>query len=319
MKRLAVLFAIALGLTPALAHTPLDTGSPFLLAVLTRDGYAIPFALFEGRRWRSPWPSGRDVELPITIDDVDKSWWGIGKRPERMTLWTDGAKVTDVALTALATIKSLCSTRLVVKTDYKPRELAPPRLKQPYPKDGLLVAGDATVEPIAIVERGTAEWNRALILIGDKFNKLETDAARSFVMWAHPFDERARKLQPIVLEAVYSARAQEPGWTTYFVEAVRKYPARPRDRGCGLETTGQGWVHVGPAERDVKVELTTRITYCDRKGVGFMLPFGVIHAGGKTLWAYQFSGFEGEWYQVVDTDKDGVRPVAAFHAGSCPE
>jgi hypothetical protein len=323
LTRSALAIVMLSGIVPVLARGPapaaLQERSAFLLAVLSRDGYAMPFASFDGRRWRSPWPSGRNVEMPITMDDVDESWWGIGKRPARMTLWAEGAKVTEVALTRLAVVKSLCSTRLGIQTDYKPRELTPPRMKQPYPKDGLLAAGDITVAPIDIVDRGSADWNRALILITDKFNKLETDATRTFEAWRHPFDAKARRLQPITVEAVYRAPNQEAGWTTYFVEAVRNYPARPRDRGCGLVTTGQGWVHVGPNERDAKVEFTARITYCDRKGVGFMLPLGLVRAGNRTHWVYQFSGFEGEWYQVVDTDKDGVKSVAGFHAGSCPE
>lgn len=323
MKHLVLASFVAGSLVPIFGWAPgaaaFQSKAPFLLAVLNRDGVAMPFAAYDGRRWRSPWPDTRAVEMPISIDDVDKDWWGIGSRPERMTLWTDGMKLTDVALTKLAMVKSLCSMRLGIQTDYKPRELIPPRMKQPYPKDGLLVAGTLTVDPIDILEKGSAEWNRALILITDKFNKTETAATHTFENWKHPFDEKARKLQPIIIEALYRAPAAKAGWTTYFVEAIRRYPVRPRDRGCGLVTTGQGWVHVGPNDRDVNVELTARVTYCDRKGVGFMLPFGLIRVTDRSYWVYQFSGFEGEWYQVVDTDKGGVRPVAGFHAGSCPE
>jgi len=179
------------------------------------------------------------------------------------------------------------------------------------------VAGEASVDRIEIVEPGSPNWHRLPVLLIDHFNRIETDAVTSFHDWKHPFNAQARRLRPLVIEAAYRAPDHTSGWTTYFVEAVRTYPARPADGGCGLSTTGQGWVHVDPRGQ-VKVELTARVTYCDRKGVGFMLPLGAIRAAQRTYWVYQFSGFEGEWYQVVDAGKDGVRTVASFHAGSCP-
>ena len=322
MKHTALLAVLVLSMAPAIARVPsastFDERKPFLLAILNRDGYAMPFAAFDGRRWKPSWPDTRQVEMPISIDDVDKDWWGIGKRPERMTLWFDGAKVKDVAVTGLAMVKALCSARLGLKTDYKSPDIAPPRTKAPYPKDGLLVAGDTTVERIDILESGSAEWNRTLILITDKFNKAENVAARSFTDWKHPFDERRRKAQPITIEAVYRAPNAKVGWMTYYVEAVRQYPARPDDRGCGVATIGWGWVHVGP-DNAVKVELGTRVTYCDRKGVSVMLPFGFIRANDRHYWVVQFSGFEGESYRVIDTDREGARLMAGFSAGSCPE
>ena len=298
------------------AQAPSST--PFLLGVLHRDGLAVPFAAFTGKRWITPWPQEQRGEMPITIDDVDRDWWGIGERPQRLAVWSNGVKTTDVSIVALSQVKVLCSARLGVRTDYKPRELAPPRLRQPYPKDGLLVAGDATVGRIETVQRGAAEWEKALALIADEFNKNEKRAIRSFDAWEHPFSEEDRKDTPIVMEAMYRAASDAPGWTTYFVEAVRQYPARLRDGGCGLATIGQGWVHMGPDGKR-HVELTSRITYCDRKGVGFMLPFGTVRAGGRTYWVYQYSGYDAEFYQVVRPEPDDVKVVAGYHGGSCPE
>jgi hypothetical protein len=322
MKRAALLgmlvcsMAAAVGRVPAAAAR--DDSKPFLLAVLNRDGYAMPFAAFDGRRWKSPWPDYRAAEMPISIDDVDKDWWGVGERPQRMALWFEGTKIKDVTLAGLAMVKSLCSTRLGIKTDYKPAQVAPPRTKAPYPKDGLLVSGDTPVERIEIVSPGSAEFNRALIFVTDKFNKRENVAALSFTDWRHPFDERRRKAQPITVEAMYRAPNQKPGWTTYYIEAVRQYPARPIDAGCGLVTVGDGWVHVGPKD-ELRIEFDTRVTYCDRKGVGVMLPLGFIRVGDHNYWVAQFSGFEYETYRVIEPEKDGARLQAAFHAGSCPD
>ena len=312
MKTVAAL-AAALSVLAAPADDP-----AFLLAVLNRDGAAVPFAAFTGRRWKAPWPDHLKGELPIGLENVDGDWWGIGRRPDRMTIWAQGEKLGSTAITSLSQVKGLCSARLGLKTDYRPQLLAPPRMKQPYPKDGLLVSPDVPIGRIAMVERGSEEWNRALVLIANEFNKGESRAIVSFGGWRHPVREEARKRQQIVIEAMYRAASDTSGWTTYFVEAVREYPPSLRDRGCGLTTVGQGWLHVGPSGKK-EVELSSRVTYCDRKGVNVMLPFGTVRADGKTYWVYQFSGYEDEWYQVVHPEPKKIDVMVSFHAGSCPE
>lgn len=302
---------------PAAPAAP-PANTPFLLAVLNRDGLAVPFAAFNGRRWITPWPMAQRGEMPITLDDVDKEWWGAGGRPERLTSWWNGAKGTDVRFTALTQVRALCSSRLGLRTDYRPRELAPPRMKQPYPKDGLLVSNNVPVGRIETLDRTSADWQRMPSLITQEFNKMEKRAINSFGGWDHPLPERERNRQPVTIEAMYRAPSDAPGWTTYFVESARQYPARLRDGGCGLTTTGQGWVHIGPNGK-IHIELTSRVTYCDRKGVGFMLPFGTIRAGDRTYWVYQYSGYDDEFYQVVRPEPDDVKVLVGFHAGSCPE
>ena len=317
MRAVGIILIATLGLAVPLAQE-LSENTPFVLGVLNRDGLAIPFAAFTGKRWVAPWPQQQRGEMPIAIDDVDREWWGIGARPENFALWWNGQKTGEVSATALAQVRVLCSARLGLATDYRPRDLAPPRLRQPYPKDGLLVSNGVPVARIESVERGSPEWERAVTLIADEFNKNEKRAIASFNGWRHPFAEDDRKKTPITMEAMYRASSDAAGWVTYFVESVRQFPARLRDGGCGLVTTGQGWVHVGPNGK-THVELMSRVTYCDRKGVGFMLPFGRVRAGGKTYWVYQYSGYDDEFYQVVRPEPDDVKVVAGYHGGSCPE
>ena len=316
--RLAASVVLIMGMWVAWPYAQRDSNASFLVAVLNRDGLALPFAAFNGKRWLSPWPDQPRNEMPITLGDVESDWWGIGAPPGRMALWRDAEKVGDASFAALAQVKVLCSTRLGLRTDYTSRELAPPRLRQPYPKDGVLISGNVTVGRIDVLDPKAPERARALTLIAEEFDKMEKRAIKSFDSWDHPFSDEARKKVPITVEAMYRAPSDEPGWTTYFVEAVRQFPARLRDSGCGLATTGQGWLHLGP-EGKKHVELASRVTYCDRKGVGFMLPFGTVRAGGKTYWIYQYSGYDAEFYQVVRPEPDDVKVLVGYHAGSCPE
>ena len=75
-----------------------------------------------------------------------------------------------------------------------------------------------------------------------------------------------------------------------YVEAVRQYPPGPDDKGCGLETLVSGWVHHRDGEMIDVSQLRGKLTYCDRVGVTYMLPFGRVRPQDKSYWVFQLSG-----------------------------
>ena len=48
-----------------------------------------------------------------------------------------------------------------------------------------------------------------------------------------------------------------------------------------------------------------------------MLPFGLIRVNGRNYWVYQFSGFEEEWYEVVEPTHRNIEGHVAYRAGTC--
>jgi hypothetical protein len=302
-------------------HVPAfqESSGKFIIGVLRRDGIVTPFAMFDGKRWRTRWPMDiRNQDLPISLDDVPENWWGIEPAPRKMTIWRDAQPAGTINLTGITLSRLMCEPRITLKSDYKPAAPAPPRFEAPYPKDGIVVAGgDVRLERIEAVERGAADWKRALTVIADEFNRQETNAARQFTDWSHPVKERDRKVVPITIEALYRSPSEEPEWPAYFVEAVRQYPPGRNDRdGCGLATFASGWVFLGPKD-EARIRLAAKVTYCDRKGVGYMLPFGFIRADGNVYWIYQYSGFEQEWYEVAEPTRRGVNNHVVYAAGGC--
>ena len=90
-------------------------------------------------------------------------------------------------------------------------------------------------------------------------------------------------------------------WTASYIEAGALVPA-PAPATTGMRPR-DGLHRVDAPERrrseQDAVQLTARMTYCDRLGVKYMLPFGRIHVGPQQYWVYQFSGFDQEWYEVA--------------------
>jgi hypothetical protein len=320
MIRLLLACAVLLGLVPALpapaAWLPAD--ERFTLGVLRRDGVVIPFAAFDRRSWSTPWPmTVRDLDLPISLDDVPDRWWGRGGRPAEMTAWADGRNLGPVALSKPATIPIMCTGRMGLRTEYKSKEVPPPPVVQPFPKDGLVISGDATIQALPAVARSSSDWVNGALVILDEFNRTENLAIGQFADWRHPVSRGARARLPIQLEALYRAPMDEEGWIAYYVEAIRKYTPGPLDEGCGLVTFTSGWVRLPPKGKPL-FDLSSRITYCDRKGAGYMLPLGMMTLDAKTFWIYQLSGYDREWYVVARPTPRAIELHVDYQAGTCP-
>lgn len=299
---------------------PESTSTPFTLGVLRRDGLMIPFASFTGRRWIAPWPAELAyLELPISLESIDPDWWGRGITPPRtMTLWADGKPRGDLTLGAPAFINLRCTRRIGLRTNYHAAEVPPPPTEQPYPKDGLVVAGTQQIDVIELVAKEDPEVREIAQVIVKEFNDEESYASGSFTNWRHPVPKADRAKLPIEIESLYRAPMDAAGWTAYYVEAVKKYPpGKTETDGCGLLTTARGFVRVGP-KGERRMQLGAQITYCDRYGLSYMLPLGLVRAGGGNYWVYQNAGYLSESYAIVWPTPGSVERVIGYPAVFCP-
>lgn len=293
-----------------------DRAGAFMLGVLRRDGVIVPFAAFDGRRWSKRWPERLPPERPISLDDVPDSWWGVEPPPVRLRHWNEGTVVGEVALASPTVTPLMCERRLALRSDYKSSQPAPPGFVLPFPKDGLVISGDVTISTIATVDPDSDDAKRVLGLALEDFNREENRSASAFTDWRHPIKASERKKLPVRLEAIYRAPTDDPEWTAYFIEAVREYAPGPNDRdGCGLATYVSGFILANQQRSAIRIGAA--ITFCDRKNVGYMLPFGLVQADGKNYWVFQHAGFETESYQIIRPHRRGVDTAIIYNAGGC--
>jgi len=321
MTRLAVLSLLVVaslgpGVVPPRSAT-VDSVEPFTLGVLRRDGMVLPFTAFDGSNWTVPWPEDlKQIEVPISLGDVPKRWWGkAGSAPE-WSVWSNGVPRGSVRIDRVQAFRLMCATRIGLRTDYKPSETAPPPFEQPYPKDGLVVSGPQKVEPLPSLPKTPKEWADLTEKLPKFFDDAELRALRRFTNWSPPFGHTTRLRTPIEIEAVYRAPMDKPGWTAYYLEAVKNYPLLPVDKGCGLVTSASGWLRVDP-KGTPHFDVEADVTYCDRKNVGYMLPLGLVKTGNRTHWVYQISGYEREYYVVTHPDPKAIEIEAEYQAGFC--
>jgi hypothetical protein len=220
----------------------------FTLGVVRRDSIVIPFATYDGKRWKNSWPAPETrVTAPIMLADVPKRWW-TGRDPIlKWTFWpSDPAESSPVSRGAggasgaasrpLETIgptwfPAHCQQSLGLRTTYSTREVLPPLHIQPYPKAGLAVAGAANITPIEIVDIASSELVDALArtLVKPVFAE-ERRLIRSYMRgdgnWMHPYSDEERMETPFRIEALYKVARGLGDRDVYYYEGLKHYAVR---------------------------------------------------------------------------------------------
>jgi hypothetical protein len=289
------------------------------LGVLRRDGILFPFASFNRDSWQITWPIGlTGLTLPPSLSAIPDRWWGT-RAPEKWRVRLTTGEEAQIAPRTPVVFPVFCSRRVGVRTTYQSAQPAVMGLPNPYPKDGLAITGDVAIEAIESVNTSSPEGAELLSQLLTQFDNVEEATirgVRNAAKWRHPIERRERNKFPLRLEGWYRSPSSEPGWTVSYVEVARQYPPGPEDKGCGLETLVSGWLHHENGKLKEEASLRGKITYCDRVGATYMLPFGRIKPSNKWYWIYQLSGWEAEWYQVAEIGRERVRHVIEVPAGS---
>src|SRR5262245_10258880 len=329
VRVLTLIAALAvIALAPGSVSAGAQQTDHLVLAVVRNDGILLPFAAFNGRKWSAPWPflhrtSGpTTIELPVNLASVPRDWWG-GKEPGAWRLWPRQSETSrPLTLSTPAMIRIGLNRQIGFRTDQPPVLPPVPPFELPFPKIGIAVAGETPVKPISAVSLLTPRWK---VFVGPLLGDINKDEDRtlgaigSSTNWRHPVKREVRAEVPPELEAWYVTGVGTAGQQVSYIEAVKKYPLQPEDEGCGLETFVSGWVHHDAAQRQKpKTTLNAVVTYCDRRGVSYMLPFGQIRVNDRDHWIVQMSGRDHEWYAVIEATPDSTKYAAEFQAGSAP-
>jgi hypothetical protein len=283
----------------------------FTVGVLRRDGVVIPFAAFDGKHWKAIWSEpAADVEIPIDLRNVPKSWWGPAGPANTWQAVTAAAEPITLHVRQPDLIPAQCLRQIGLRTDYVPPQ-SPPRLdERPYPKDGLAVAPPIPVGRVDVVGAGAPEWREFVPLITDGFNKAERELSRNE-------DDIVKKdvreaIQPTI-EAIYAFGTDT---RIYYVEAARDYWSEPKTNVCLATAFGHMWLI---RDHGVVKPVTTVVTEesCDRNEVNYMLPLGVIAAGDRLFWIAQRAGWDREGYQILEINAAKIVMVLGRFGGAC--
>jgi hypothetical protein len=301
-RRLAVFVAL-LG---CIAAVDVPRGA-FGVGVLRRDGVLIPFATFDGKRWRNAWPAPEiDLVVPISLGSIPSRWWGPTGPLDRWQAWL-GSVARAVRVVQPDWVNVHCARHIGLRTDYH-GEFSPPDTIQPYPKDGLAVSPPQPVEPIESIPVAAAALRAMAPTLLEAFNQAERETEARF---GHPISRRARETIEPAIEAAY-AFGDSP--RVYYIEAVRFY--REIGRDCTAISVGTGWFTSTGSETKPLL-MAVDILNCDRRGASYMLPLGALRIGTRVFWIAQFSGWDHERYAIVEITRKAAEAVVSTWGGGC--
>jgi hypothetical protein len=213
----------------------------FTLAVVRRDSILIPFATYDGKRWKNAWPKPESrVTAPIMLADVPKRWWaGLGPIA-KWTFWpletADGAS-RELETIAPAWFPAHCQQGMGLRTTYSTREVLPPPHIQPYPKAGLAVSAGAAapaIAPIEIVDIASSPLvtplARTLVSkVAEEENTIINNYVRAGEGWKHPYTPDERKETPFRIEALYKVARGLGDRDVFYFEGLKHYAVRDPD------------------------------------------------------------------------------------------
>jgi hypothetical protein len=225
-----VFVLLAMGWSAWPAGAPKDDA--FTLAVVRRDAIAIPFATYDGKRWKNAWPLPESrITAPISNADVPKRWWS-GRDPiDRWTFFPIRGESREIRTQGPTWFPSHCSQAVGLRTSYQANEPAPPPNVQPYPKDGLAVSGAAKITPIEIFDVASAPVARELEkFLAEPVYDGETKTVHQYLRtspgWTHSYTDEERKVTPVRLEALYRVARGLGDRDVYYFEALKHYAVR---------------------------------------------------------------------------------------------
>lgn len=308
--------AATLALVPVLLLAS-DTPS-FTLSVLRRDGVLVPFASYHQGKWATPWPvPGKAAIIPIALADVPDDWWWKVPPTATWTFWPFEGAARLLRASAPVRYPAQCLSGVGLKTDYTTDRPIPPPIERPFPKEGVAVGGPVKIDRVEILDRRAPEWDDFAQRIRQPFAYVERDAAAGFSSWRHPLSRSERESRPVTIEALYRAKVRAAG-ELYFVEASRAYGDPRQKDGCDVVTFASGWIRPWKPDRQV-FDLSAVVTYCDRAGVEFILPLGLLRLEKRPpAWIVQVASWDYERYVVVETGLDENRVLVNAFGGSCP-
>jgi hypothetical protein len=284
----------------------------FVVGAMRRDGLIVPIATWDGRRWHADWPRPeKNPDVPISLASVPHGWWGRATPSATWQAWTGGPP-RSVHVEQPDWFDAQCLKQIGLRTDYRPATPPPAPSVQPYPKDGLALSTDEPVDPVEILPPAPA--TPPMI---EAFEHAETRLVRR--IWPPPagvsIDPRIRARVPPTVEALYTVADGTERY--YYAEMIRRYDKTSAGAECSAVAFGAGWFDRRAGGALHPLGLDVSMSQCDRYGLAYMLPLGVVRLDGRVFWIAQWSGWDYERYGIVELTPGKAQPVLSAYGGGC--
>jgi hypothetical protein len=308
MTRLGAVLVLAPAATLWFSLTAQGQMAPFVVGVWGEGDAIIPFADFDGQRWRSNWPSPVEAEPDATpLEKIPAAWWGRSTyEPTWELVEPQGTRRrVQITGTAPAGLGSGCSSNLGLTTDAPAKTL---------PYGGVLAASrSGVVEPVDTLASNAADWRTVSAVLADIYHRHEATAWKDI-----PDDFRPNMDAPLSkprLDTAYMFR-DEIGEYAYF-ESSREFARRPDQRG-GERSFITGWLWRPSAAVPFQlVTVDAGRNDGDGKGAASFHPLGVVRDGSRRFWLGSLSSYAYSGVTILDVRRFGIKQLLRVDYPGC--
>jgi hypothetical protein len=281
MRTTFVMTVLGLALLGQTSHAQSRT-APFVLAILADNNALLPFASFDGDRWRKIWqePVNGYPKL-IAPERIPPAWWGgVPYQPTWEVVAANGRRGVRIIRSVPATLGSCCAVNVGMRID------APRRTFEP--NTALATSRPDIVEPVTALTPQTLQWKHLDALLPRLFRK----------------HFGASVDRPSLLKMFMSS---EPDGQYFYFEASR-WP----------ESVIVGWLRSDASSSSlVIVSLKTGDRDGDGKGMEAFQPLGIIRDGDRRFWIGFLNSYANSALAIIDVRRNWMTEHVRVDYGGC--
>jgi hypothetical protein len=299
-RRSAVLVLAALAAAPLVdAQHEL---APFVVGVWSYDSL-IPFADFDGKRWRGSWPepldtsdSGPQVTPTIPrLSRIPSTWWGSSQFEPTWELVERGGqrRAIQITGTTLASYGSSCTANVGLQTNLP---------DEAYSHHLLATNAPGVIQQVRELKPGAGDWRTISGVLPDLYRRYDSPV-QPILNDVRP-DLTALKASPSLEVAFMSSHSS--GQFAYF-QSRRVRMDRPGDSSLA------GWLWRRSPTSPWQAVTAQIVARNDDYGIGTFTPLGFVSEGSLLFWL----GIESNSLAIIDVRRAGVRTVLSIGMGLC--
>ena len=307
----ARLVAVTAGFAATIGAAAQPARPPFLLSTWGVNGTLIPFAEFDGARWRAAWPESTEVppEIP-ELRAIPSRWWGKTGFVATWEVLELGGRRHAVQITGTDRdgMGSSCSANVGLATNVPTRKVDQFSGRPEY------VAAVAATLPGAVdavhrVDAGSSDGRALRALVPSLFRRHEHLIA--------PVVARQGLDAAVDLRSSFSLTAYAEAQTDdqfVFFEASRTM-SRAR---YAENVVMQGWLHRRTASSGFQlVALDVDSRDSDGKGMEQFRPLGVVRENRRHVWISSSGSYAYSGLTLRDVRRGGVKEMLRVDYPGC--